>query len=166
MEAQRLAQANARTDTSSAIIAKPADGLTATQRKGTARRPLTGEFPASKPATKLSGAYGPRRTEAEGEDLLAVSLATEIIMDVANAADPGEGPGARDRLSAPSQGPSSTNFAASLDAPSIGRPRAADPAGPFQQFESFCWQSFSNTMLPQEDESVYGDGLAGDMWKR
>ena len=97
---------------------------------------------------------------------MAVSLATDIIMDVANAADPERVQAARDRLSAfASRGPSSTNFAATLDAPQSAVARAADPAGPFQQFESFVLQSFIEHMLPQENESVYGNGLAGDMWK-
>lgn len=97
---------------------------------------------------------------------MAVSLPTDIIMDVARAADPEKVQAARDRLSAfASQGPASANFAAGLDAPQSAAGRAADPAGPFQQFEAFVLQSFIENMLPDENESVYGNGLAGDMWK-
>jgi len=97
---------------------------------------------------------------------LAVSLPTDIIMDVARAADPERVQAARDRLSAfASQGPASTNFAARLNAPQSVAARGADPAGPFQQFEAFVLQSFIENMLPDENESVYGNGLAGDMWK-
>ena len=36
---------------------------------------------------------------------------------------------------------------------------------PFQQFEAFVLQSFIENMLPEDNEAVYGNGLAGGMWK-
>lgn len=35
----------------------------------------------------------------------------------------------------------------------------------FRKFEGMVLQTFIQTMLPQESEAVYGQGLAGDMWK-
>lgn len=97
---------------------------------------------------------------------MAVSLPTDIIMDVARAADPEKVQAARDRLTAyASQAPSSAGFAATLDASFPGGVRATAEMGPFQQFESFVLQSFIENMLPEENEAVYGKGLAGGMWK-
>lgn len=35
----------------------------------------------------------------------------------------------------------------------------------FQKFEAMVLQTFLQSMLPQDAESVYGGGIAGDMWK-
>ena len=35
----------------------------------------------------------------------------------------------------------------------------------FRKFEGMVLQTFVQSMLPEESESVYGQGLAGDMWK-
>ena len=35
----------------------------------------------------------------------------------------------------------------------------------FQKFEAMVLQTFLQSMLPQDAESVYGKGIAGDMWK-
>ena len=97
---------------------------------------------------------------------MAVSLPTDIIMDVARAADPDRVQAARDRLSSyASQAPAATSFAATLDASPAGTARASAPAGPFQQFEAFVLQSFLENMLPEDNEAVVGNGLAGGMWK-
>lgn len=44
-------------------------------------------------------------------------------------------------------------------------PTAAKSAEAFRQFESFVLQSFIETMLPQNAESVFGSGTAGSVWK-
>lgn len=35
----------------------------------------------------------------------------------------------------------------------------------YQKFEAMVLQTFLQSMLPQDAESVYGGGIAGDMWK-
>lgn len=35
----------------------------------------------------------------------------------------------------------------------------------YQKFEAMVLQTFLQSMLPQDAESVYGKGIAGDMWK-
>lgn len=35
----------------------------------------------------------------------------------------------------------------------------------FRKFEAMMLQSFLQSMLPSENEAVYGEGLAGDMWR-
>lgn len=97
---------------------------------------------------------------------MAVSLPTDIIMDVARAADPEKVQAARDRLAAyASQAPGQAGFAATLEASSSGGVRATTEMAPFQQFEAFVLQSFIENMLPEDNEAVYGNGLAGGMWK-
>lgn len=47
-----------------------------------------------------------------------------------------------------------------------GRPVAAGKsAEAFRQFEAFVLQSFIETMLPKNAESVFGKGTAGGIWK-
>ena len=36
---------------------------------------------------------------------------------------------------------------------------------PFVEFEAMVLQTFLQSMLPSDSESVYGSGLSGDMWK-
>jgi Rod binding domain-containing protein len=42
---------------------------------------------------------------------------------------------------------------------------AGKSAEAFRQFESFVLQSFIETMLPKNAESVFGKGTAGGIWK-
>lgn len=42
---------------------------------------------------------------------------------------------------------------------------ASKQAEAFRQFESFILQSFIETMLPKNAESVFGKGTAGGVWK-
>ena len=42
---------------------------------------------------------------------------------------------------------------------------ASKQAEAFRQFESFILQSFIETMLPKNAESVFGSGTAGGVWK-
>lgn len=42
---------------------------------------------------------------------------------------------------------------------------SAVKSSPYTQFESFVLQSFIESMLPQDAESVFGGGIAGQYWK-
>jgi peptidoglycan hydrolase FlgJ len=42
---------------------------------------------------------------------------------------------------------------------------AAKPANPYEQFEATMLKSFFETMLPSNANSVFGSGLAGEVWK-
>lgn len=108
---------------------------------------------------------------------MAVQLVTDLVLDVARAADPGKVAEARAALN---KGVSAAASAAAsvFDVPATA-PRAAAsvaalpkataptmPAkGPAEQFEAFVLQNFVESMLPSQGDSVYGAGLAGDMWK-
>lgn len=60
--------------------------------------------------------------------------------------------------------------AAAFDA-GIGDAKAVDPAAgtatpeTFRRFEAMVLQTFIQSMLPEDTESVYGGGMAGQMWQ-
>ena len=101
---------------------------------------------------------------------MAITLPSDIIMDVARAADPAAAGAARDALAAHRANAAAQanvgGFAAQVPAP---RPASAEgqKAIPenFRRFEAMVLQSFIQTMLPKDGDSVYGAGMAGDMWK-
>jgi peptidoglycan hydrolase FlgJ len=102
----------------------------------------------------------------EDTDLAALS-STDIIMDVARAADPERVDAARERLSAMAAGRAApAEFAATGQTTGSFR-AAAPPRGTeaFERFEAFVLQSFLENMMPDDMDSVYGGGLAGGMWK-
>ncbi|MBO6718596.1 MAG: rod-binding protein [Rhizobiaceae bacterium] len=97
---------------------------------------------------------------------MAVSLATDIVLDVIKAAEPTAAEAAYARLQKmAAAGPASEPFTSHLPANEpAGAAQAAD-AEPYRKFESLVLGSFIQTMLPEETDSVYGGGLSGDMWK-
>lgn len=119
---------------------------------------------------------------------MAISIPSDIVLDVARAADPATYGAAVAKLGRTpgSSGVDPARFAAMMDASAAspadvlgafdplradmrGRlARTADAAGPagepFRKFEAFVLQSFVQSMLPKDAESVFGQGLAGDMW--
>jgi flagellar protein FlgJ len=52
-----------------------------------------------------------------------------------------------------------------LDARKISRPAAAQTPEAFVKFEAMVLQTFMQSILPGDTETVYGGGMAGDMWK-
>ncbi|HSP25420.1 MAG TPA: rod-binding protein, partial [Saliniramus sp.] len=124
---------------------------------------------------------------------MSISPPSDIILDVARAADPEKMLAATERLVqlAGNRGPDSGAFASLVDGMRKGRgpDRPFDPAtamvnlqnrqaladgglrdtlspmNPYQQFEAFVLRSFVETMLPKDAESVFGSGTAGDVWK-
>jgi flagellar protein FlgJ len=101
---------------------------------------------------------------------LAISPPGDIVMDVARAADPAAAQAARARLaSLASQRVEHASFpAAGMAATGSARVPTGQvsPAGDaFQKFEAVVLQTFIQTMLPKDTESVYGNGMAGEMWQ-
>lgn len=101
---------------------------------------------------------------------MAISPPSDIVLDVARAADPAEIEAARARLRAlvdAAQG--GEGFAATARAGMRGAPVAAGPRSEtpeaFRKFEAMVLQTFVQGMLPDGAENVYGAGLAGEMWK-
>jgi peptidoglycan hydrolase FlgJ len=118
---------------------------------------------------------------------MAFNPRTDVILEVASAADPSRATVAAQRLSAlaGSNAPAA-NFAADLDraantANSTMAPLAsatdmrshlpAAPGGPDKlgqaktQFEAMMLNSFVGEMLPKDTGEVFGQGMAGDMWR-
>jgi Rod binding domain-containing protein len=118
---------------------------------------------------------------------MAFNPRTDVVLEVASAADPARASLAAQRLDSLAGPRSSTSaFAADLDraaapgnattAPLPGgadaRSRLAEPqADPDKlgktktQFEAMMLSSFVNELLPKETGEVFGQGMAGDMWR-
>jgi hypothetical protein len=104
---------------------------------------------------------------------LAVSLPSDIVLDVARAVEPNALEAARTKL---------VNLAARLvgsEAPraqfSIADPGASAVAKgatteetpeAYRKFEAVVLSTFVQSMLPDKAGAVYGEGLSGDMWKQ
>ena len=97
---------------------------------------------------------------------MAISLATDIVMDVMKAAAPDAAKAAHERLQSMSApGTASEPFSAHLSAEAGAAQHQPADADAYRKFESLVLGSFIQTMLPEETQSVYGAGLSGDMWK-
>ena len=105
---------------------------------------------------------------------MAISPPSDIVMDVARAAEPADVEAARAALARRAGGaaePFSVDQPATVDAGSVlsrataDKAEAANPAKKFQRFEAMVLQTFIQNMMPKDVEGVYGKGLAGDMWK-
>jgi hypothetical protein len=106
---------------------------------------------------------------------VAITPPSDIVLDVARAADPG-----RYRLAVEQLARLRAVAAAASDAAvppsglgaSAGPPTGAGPPAPgrrrldaYGQFEAFVLQSFLQSMLPRNAGTVYGKGTAGEVWR-
>jgi flagellar protein FlgJ len=117
---------------------------------------------------------------------MAFNPRTDVILEVASAADPSRATLAAQRLSAiagsnatPADFVSSLNQAAgvanappsSLPGGADARSRLAEASGPEKlgkaktQFEAMMLNSFVSELLPKDTGEVFGQGMAGDMWR-
>ena len=118
---------------------------------------------------------------------MAFNPRTDVILEVASAADPSRATLAAQRLNAiagsnatPADFVSSLNQAAGVaNAPPSSRPGGADArsrlaeaaSGPEKlgkakiQFEAMMLNSFVSELLPKDTGEVFGQGMAGDMWR-
>jgi peptidoglycan hydrolase FlgJ len=120
---------------------------------------------------------------------MAFNPSTDVVLDVLNAADPARASFAAQRLNAIASGsaaPPGADFSADLDkaasqtaAPPVPIESAADarsrlaemPGGPDKlnqaktQFEAMMLNSFVGELLPKDASNVFGQGMAGDMWR-
>lgn len=91
---------------------------------------------------------------------MAITAAVDLVMDVVRAADPTAVEAARAKLADLTAQPTA-QFRVEGGA---GRSQAATPES-FAKFEAMVLQTFLQTMLPKDTESVYGGGVAGEMWQ-
>ncbi|SIQ55123.1 Rod binding protein [Rhizobium sp. RU20A] len=113
---------------------------------------------------------------------MAINPPSDIVMDVMRAADPAGIEEAQAKLKANraafeanSLADSGSGFASAvtiLNRDSVNAQRSveaesqSDKVSPtYRKFEAMVLQNFIKSMMPSDDENVYGQGLAGDTWK-
>lgn len=108
---------------------------------------------------------------------MAISPPSDLILDVAKAADPVELRDATSRLRSIAAGGSGEGFALAFqDASShafdvgtrfraAGSSNAAPAKTPGEDFEAMILTQFVETMLPDDAEQVFGKGSSGEIWK-
>ena len=108
---------------------------------------------------------------------MAITPPTDIVLDVARAADPERYRAAVERLarlragaevqSSPSQAaePSAARPAAGLPLEAGNRAQSRRRLDAYGQFEAFVVQSFLQSMLPRNATTVFGRGSAGEFWR-
>jgi len=117
---------------------------------------------------------------------MAINPPSDIVLDVARAADPARFQAASKRLSDLSSAPGASEFAdvfkGTIARSSVRMPEdpysiktafrnetvrseAEKTASALQQFEAFILQSFVESMLPKDAGAVFGKESAGGIWK-
>ena len=110
---------------------------------------------------------------------MSIQTATDLILDVVNAANPAVAQKAEAMLEAASIRKSGQaartpafqhQLLASADpaealASSPSKLDADKTADTYQRFEAMILQSFIGSMLPKDSEQLYGKGTAGEIWK-
>lgn len=97
---------------------------------------------------------------------MAISPPSDIVLDVARAAEPASIDAARAELARRGAASATANAVFSVGgAPGDSTTRAKPTPETFVRFESMVMQSFIQSMLPKEADAVYGGGMAGDMWQ-
>lgn len=114
---------------------------------------------------------------------MSISPPTDIVLDVARAAEPGRYQEAAAKLSAPgATDPAAFGDAYRMAGQSSHMPidargaltalqtdNAVSGAGkagdPYKQFEAFVLRQFVETMMPSKANAVFGKGNAGGIWK-
>lgn len=104
---------------------------------------------------------------------MAISPPSDIVLDVARAVDAGELEAAKARLAQRAGGAGSSDGSAAFSVaeseapvrPMLTRAAETPQNDPFQRFEAMVLQTFLQSMLPDNTDSVYGKGMAGEMWK-
>ncbi len=108
---------------------------------------------------------------------MSLAPSTDIVMEVARAADPSRAAAVVDKLNALArQGAASPReFASALNAAQSGAPALAPPGAQAvtpsraksaqTKLESVILGQFIGEMLPKDTPSAFGQGYAGDMWR-
>lgn len=102
---------------------------------------------------------------------MAISPPSDIVLDVARAAEPEKLEAARARLAsraaAAGAGLAQSFSVGDLSDSSItgGTGDADATARTYKKFEAMVLSTFVQEMMPKHANSVFGEGLSGDMWK-
>lgn len=114
---------------------------------------------------------------------MAISVVSDLVMDVVQAADPSGVLAAREKLRSSNAEYAASSLAAAgkgfeaavttfdsaahragLGNANVTRPTAAMPEA-YRNFEASVLRTFVQSMLPEDSEEVYGKGSAGEIWK-
>lgn len=98
---------------------------------------------------------------------MAISPPSDIVLDVARAVEPETLEAARARLASrlpAAAGPGETFTVAEADRRAGSAAVNATPEA-YRKFEAMVLSNFTEAMLPKQADSVFGEGLAGNMWK-
>ena len=102
---------------------------------------------------------------------MAFEFGSDLIVDAMRAADPARVQSLRDKLqsfataAATSKPDAKSGFQFELSAGKSVTPGKSKEAETLKKFEAVVLSTFVQSMLPKDAESVFGKGLAGDMWK-
>lgn len=102
---------------------------------------------------------------------MAISPPSDIVLDVARAAEPDKLQAARARLAsraaAAGAGLAEAFSVGDLSDSSITAETASSDETPttYKNFEAMVLSTFVQEMMPKHTDAVYGEGLSGDMWK-
>lgn len=104
---------------------------------------------------------------------MAISPPSDIVLDVARAVEPADIDAARTALIKRTSGVMTANAsgtfslieAGKVDARALEGTASAKSPESYKKFEAMVLQTFIQNMLPKDGSSVYGKGVAGDMWK-
>jgi len=106
---------------------------------------------------------------------MAINPPSDLVLDVANAADPEKYRASVERLrtlaasrvSDPSfaQEAFSVGNAEPGEATMSTAQKGAEPNPVYKKFEAFMLQSFVQSMFPKDASTVFGQGISGEYWK-
>jgi Rod binding domain-containing protein len=109
------------------------------------------------------------------QEVMSLAPPTDIVLEVARAADPARAAAVAERLNALGRqsATSAQDFASTLDLVSAPKTAPTPPrAAPISRaktaetkLESVVLTQFVQEMLPKDAQSVFGQGYAGDMWR-
>ena len=98
---------------------------------------------------------------------MAISPPSDIVLDVARAVEPETLEAARARLASrlPAVAAPGETFTVAEQGPAASSAPVDTTPKAYRKFEAMVLSSFTEAMLPKHAGSVYGEGLAGNMWK-
>lgn len=105
------------------------------------------------------------QTRKEAHAAVSILPPGDILLEVTRAADPKAVAAAHARLQAQAAGRSGNFDVPVAQAKTARTGSGTEPPEHFVQFEAMVLQTFLKSMLPEEAETHYGKGLAGEMWR-
>ncbi|CAN5119396.1 rod-binding protein [soil metagenome] len=108
---------------------------------------------------------------------MAIKPPSDIVLDVARAADPARRQAAVAKLGGSDNGNQFASYVGQIEpagvsdlrtrlqSPLDGQKHTAEVPEAYRSFEAFFLQNFIQSMLPKSSEATYGSGTAGEVWR-